>query len=523
MTAGVTTPNLTPVALADSLIVNRGGSTYLQTLAALGAQLASTGPLAVALLAQAARIDQIEIDGDVYSTTGAGLADTVVGAQFRVRSSDPDVAYRIYRHDAGPVATLILAAPSVAALEEKAGAADLEAEIAARETLASYVGDRLDDGVSSLSGYEFGLVDAAGRIALGVTVDGAVEMPGTPKFEALDHRPAALSGVEWGVVDQDGRLAFGITPAGNVLAKGEEIDLGGFAATVNDLGGQLYPAETIDCWGDSMTHGNTSGVTTPYPAALAALLPARTVNNKGLSGRTSLQIATAFGAVPSILTVAGNTIPASGGVRVTLTEAGNFSSKANFGTINTLGTLFGIEGNLAVQFNSDDPNLPGVTTFTRLINGTAVAIPNRTPFHPRTNGWEGNTVVIWSGRNDIISGFDNDTILSNIEAMVDFQSALRPRFVILTVTDQGSEPSGSANHTQILALNHEIMRRWPRNAIDIRKILVNAYDPGAPADVTAFGQDRVPPSLQSDGLHLNNAGYAIVAQAVANFLTMKGW
>jgi len=139
MTAGVTTPNLTPTAVADSLVVNRGGNTYLQTLAALGAQLAASGPVAAALLEQAARIDQIEVDGDVFASTGAGLAGTVVGAQFRVRSSDPDVAYRIYRHDAGPVATLILAAPSVAALAVKADHSALAAEVAARESLASEV------------------------------------------------------------------------------------------------------------------------------------------------------------------------------------------------------------------------------------------------------------------------------------------------------------------------------------------------------------------------------------------------
>jgi len=195
-----------------------------------------------------------------------------------------------------------------------------------------------------------------------------------------------LSGIEWGVVDQDGRLAFGVNSAGNAVAKGVELDLSSLGAAISDLNSQLYPSSTVDCWGDSLTHGNTTGVTTPYPTALAALLADRAVNNKGLTGRTSLQTVTVFGATPSILTVTDNTIPASGAVSVTATENGNFGSKSNVGTKTYLGSLFGIPGTLAVAFNASDGNTAGASTFTRTDAGAATVIPDRTPFMPDTGG-----------------------------------------------------------------------------------------------------------------------------------------
>ena len=62
--------------------------------------------------------------GDVYETTAAGLDGTTEGQQFKVASSDPNIAHLIYSHDAGGVATLIVTVPSVAALADKAPAAN---------------------------------------------------------------------------------------------------------------------------------------------------------------------------------------------------------------------------------------------------------------------------------------------------------------------------------------------------------------------------------------------------------------
>lgn len=59
----------------------------------------------------------------IYEGTAAGLAATPEGDQFKVESSDADIAFDVYIHDAGPVATLIASVPSAVALSAKADAA----------------------------------------------------------------------------------------------------------------------------------------------------------------------------------------------------------------------------------------------------------------------------------------------------------------------------------------------------------------------------------------------------------------
>ena len=62
----------------------------------------------------------------IYATTAAGIAATTVGQTFSVASSDPAVAFYVYRHTAGGVATKIADTPSIAVLGDKASQADLD-------------------------------------------------------------------------------------------------------------------------------------------------------------------------------------------------------------------------------------------------------------------------------------------------------------------------------------------------------------------------------------------------------------
>ena len=50
--------------------------------------------------------------------------------------------------------------------------------------------------------------------------------------------------------------------------------------------------------------------------------------------------------------------------------------------------------------------------------------------------------------------------------------------------------------------------------VDVRPVLVAAYDPAQPQDVKDHADDVVPASLRSDTLHLNSAGYKITAKAI---------
>lgn len=75
--------------------------------ASAGAATAETGALQAQTAAEAARDAAVIGSATVYPDTAAGLAGTTVGQYFTVPSSAADEYVILYRHDSGPVATII--------------------------------------------------------------------------------------------------------------------------------------------------------------------------------------------------------------------------------------------------------------------------------------------------------------------------------------------------------------------------------------------------------------------------------
>jgi hypothetical protein len=137
MANGVGTNNLDSVPLSDEVLVNKDGSTGRQKTEDLATQLAGSGAIAQRLAPLETRATDLEtstVDQETrlaglengtyaeaipFATTAAGISDTVQGQRFKVDNADPDVAYDVYLHDAGAVATFIESQPSVAALSTK--------------------------------------------------------------------------------------------------------------------------------------------------------------------------------------------------------------------------------------------------------------------------------------------------------------------------------------------------------------------------------------------------------------------
>ena len=61
-------------------------------------------------------------------------------------------------------------------------------------------------------------------------------------------------------------------------------------------------------------------------------------------------------------------------------------------------------------------------------------------------------------------------------------------------------------------------RRW----LNTQALEAAGITPTA-ADVTALAEDRPPPSLMSDNLHLNAAGYTALGNRLATIIRRKGW
>lgn len=126
-----------------------------------------------------------------------------------------------------------------------------------------------------------------------------------------------------------------------------------------------------------------------------------------------------------------------------------------------------------------------------------------------------NYSVLWAGANDIPT-FAADTT-NNITNMV-FRLTSPKRFMVLSLLNNTNWFRGTANYGIVTNINAYLAGMYPAHYLDIRSMLVAAFDAGNPQDVVDNANDVPPSSLRADQIHLNTAGYAFVSQAIANFI-----
>ena len=123
--------------------------------------------------------------------------------------------------------------------------------------------------------------------------------------------------------------------------------------------------------------------------------------------------------------------------------------------------------------------------------------------------------VIWAGRNNYT---DSATVLADIAEMV--AKIPHNNYVILGVCngEYTIEYNTGAWYHYFSDINDELATTYPNNFIDIRTILVNAYNPILAQDVIDFDHDIIPYSLRYDNVHTNAAGSSIVYNALVSFM-----
>ena len=285
-------------------------------------------------------------------------------------------------------------------------------------------------------------------------------------------------------------------------------NLGLTLASNDEVVSTVTPASFVTAWGDSLTQG--TGVT-PYPTTLASIL-GRSVNNEGVGGNTSTQIAIRQGGVSTTATISGGIIPASGGVTVSFPSGFEpvTSIGPNFGTSGTLSGIYG-----TVTFSS------GTYTFTRLTSGSAVSVTSA-QFVVDTGTLNNGIIIIWAGRNNIYSSAQVEQVKADISAMVSSLGSNK-NYIILSVTNASTETSGTTIYNNIASLNSNLASTYSGHYLDIRSYLINhgLTDAGITAnaqDITDIGNDTIPTSLHSDSIHFTTAGYTVIAQQVAKFI-----
>ncbi|WP_252149979.1 hypothetical protein [Acinetobacter cumulans] len=285
----------------------------------------------------------------------------------------------------------------------------------------------------------------------------------------------------------------------------------------------LLPNKNIVMWGDSMTQNGTS-------SALAALMTDRSVIGRGIGGQNSKQIAIRAGAIPITVTLAGNTIPASGGVAVTDSNAFGILTQggSHYGTV--IVKIAGVRGTITT-------NSSGAWTFTRSTAGEAVTtveneiavIDGDTAFVPNPEQYRNHTVIIWAGRNWSWGGrAEIVQVRDEILAIVKHLTSKNKRYLVISPCNANGEGIGTERYQLMNDLNAELKLTFGDRYVNIRDSIVkhSLVDLG----ITPTAQDSIdiandvpPSSIRSDGVHFTLQGYVYTAQLLQRQILARGW
>lgn len=286
------------------------------------------------------------------------------------------------------------------------------------------------------------------------------------------------------------------------------------AAAITVFGGlqskaaQQPGAACIWALGDSLTGG--------YQAELAKILPDRRVIGGGLAAQNSTQIAARTGAVLTRVSVADDSIPASGNVRVTAIAPPLISSAAKTGEIE--GSLAGRAGKLT--WDAGDSYF-----FTPTPDENSTPAPPHSVFTPNTSEARDCVLILWAGHNSIPAVA---RILADADAILAPYLRRHGHFLVIGLLNGEQEMIGAAGFRLKMQVSETLAQRYGPNYIDIRRYLIerglqdlNLVADSADQENIANGV--VPHRLRQDVIHLNDDGNRLVARYLAAAIKDRQW
>jgi chitodextrinase/lysophospholipase L1-like esterase len=299
--------------------------------------------------------------------------------------------------------------------------------------------------------------------------------------------------------------------------------------------------------GDSLSA--QGGGTSTNPAGYLAAYTLQTVRTDAVGGETAEGIAARTNAMPFLMLPVGGSIPASGGVTVTFSTPSGQAAwpllQANgnpalgqtlVGAIKLPGGAY-VRGTLTLtqpSGSSTSHQADDFYTFTRTTSGTAATVARPAPFYVDfAEAHRGDIHILQYGRNNMVTSAEDVTtavnrVLAAIAAKVEYLRAAQKRYIIVGVHNGTGEASGTLTYQKVIALNAALKALYGRRFVDYRPYLIayglaDAAITATAADTTAIAEDRVPPSLLTDGLHLQLATRQIIAKLVGDREYELGW
>lgn len=278
-------------------------------------------------------------------------------------------------------------------------------------------------------------------------------------------------------------------------------------ATVSDLGGGATYVQ------GGLRGGGSGWNGAPGPNTLGA----RTIDETYVAGRAASDAGITLLLMPAV-SQAGRTFSldnvtiivtqAATGKPVTYKSANVLYQSGNY-TGSIYGTIDGIHGVMTTDAS-------GNWTFTRDEPGSAHAVPSQVQFVPDdAETYEAYENWIWAGRNNAGNA---SQVKSDIAAMI--APLDHSRYLVGAILTSAADGAGTV--TAIQALNADLASIYDDRFVDLYAIL-RSHGDGSANDTADISNGYIPRSLRSDDVHLNNAGYAIVAEAMVAATLAKGW
>lgn len=292
----------------------------------------------------------------------------------------------------------------------------------------------------------------------------------------------------------------------------------------------------VDCWGDSRTAMINNG--TSFTDYLQTLLGnSYNVCNYGVTSQSSGNCAMRLGANEVFISVANNTIPASGAVALSALRS-MASDQFSVYAFNSQATSPCIVGGVRGRLNRSNTGDISQNTFIRDCEGAEMGVRPYTKVCVDDMGSKHHACVFWWGKNDYSKyqgATPNKQILDNYKAAVDY--IRHDYFVILGETCSiGTDwESGGSKRVFMDALNAELANLYPNNYIDINAWL-SSEDALTSVGLTATAEDlefiskgfpayqlMVYSSSTSDTVHPNEYGRQAIANRIYSWMKEKGW
>lgn len=276
----------------------------------------------------------------------------------------------------------------------------------------------------------------------------------------------------------------------------------------------------IICWGDSLTHGIYTAFDDlaeyPYPRRLSELTGME-VKNYGIGAEAAEAIATRQGGLilaVKPVTIPSDTTPVAVELISDLYGTPTTIGQYGFAAINPV-TIAGVEGRITRSGNS--------FYFTRTEAGNSVTLKGITQVftYAMLDKQENDIMVVWAGHNNNYINGQGDRLIVVIDRMIKYHG--NGRYIIVGMTAERRAPAYKD-------INAALAKKYGSNFVDAQPYLADpqrltelGITPSA-KDLNYLSRGWTPPSLlAADDLHLNQAGYDIIAKLVYDKIVELGY